>query len=102
MADEQDEASSLELIEKAELERRAEYEGWLVRKGGERFWASVVLSAVTDAQGRVLGYSDVTVDLTDHERTTRSLRRSEEHFRRLVDSLEDYALFGASRASPGT
>ncbi|HEY5947039.1 MAG TPA: ATP-binding protein, partial [Kofleriaceae bacterium] len=47
---------------------RFEDEGWRLRKDGTRFWANVVLSAVRDASGGLLGFSKVTRDLTDRRR----------------------------------
>ncbi|WP_224247443.1 sensor histidine kinase [Hyalangium gracile] len=67
--------------------------GWRVRKDGTRFWADVVLSAVRDASGQLLGYSKVTRDLTQHRATQERLRQSEERFRRLVEGVQDYAIF---------
>ena len=52
----------------ASSEGRFEDEGWRVRKDGSRFWASVVISAVRDANGALVGFSKVTRDLTDRKR----------------------------------
>ncbi len=46
---------------------RFEMEGWRVRKGGERFWASVTINAVHDEAGHLLGYAKVTRDLTERQ-----------------------------------
>ena len=43
---------------------RFEDEGWRLRKDGTPFWANVVLSAVRDELGRLVGYTKVTRDLT--------------------------------------
>src|SRR3712207_732672 len=43
---------------------RFEDEGWRVRKGGPRFWASVVIAALRDAEGELVGCGKVTRDLT--------------------------------------
>jgi PAS domain S-box-containing protein len=44
---------------------RFEDEGWRVRKDGSRFWASVVLTALHDASGKLVGFAKVTRDLTE-------------------------------------
>jgi PAS domain S-box-containing protein len=40
-------------------------EGWRLRKDGTRFWASVVLDAIRDESGELLGFAKVTRDITD-------------------------------------
>jgi len=47
---------------------RFEEEGWRVRKDGSRFWASVVLNAVRDSEGALLGFAKVTRDMTERKR----------------------------------
>ncbi len=42
-----------------------EEEGWRVRKDGSRFWAGVLITAVRDATGTLVGYAKVTRDLTE-------------------------------------
>jgi anti-anti-sigma regulatory factor len=44
---------------------RFEFEGWRIRKGGERFWANVILTPVRDADGRHIGFVKITRDLTE-------------------------------------
>ena len=44
---------------------RFEDEGWRVRKDGTRFWANVIVTALRDEQGRVVGFAKVTRDLTE-------------------------------------
>jgi PAS domain S-box-containing protein len=40
-------------------------EGWRLRKDGTRFWAGVVLTAVRNPAGELLGFSKITRDLTE-------------------------------------
>ena len=54
---------------------RFEEENWRVRKDGSRFWADVVITAVRDDQGKLLGFAKVTRDLTERKRTDELLRR---------------------------
>jgi len=42
-------------------------EGWRLRKNGQRFWASFVLTAMRDEQGVLIGYSKVIRDLSAHK-----------------------------------
>jgi PAS domain S-box-containing protein len=72
---------------------RYEEEGWRVRKDGSRFWASVVITALHDESGALLGFAKVTRDLSDRRRAEEELRRSEERFRLLVESVSDYAIY---------
>ena len=50
-------------------EGRFEEEGWRLRKGGSRFWANVVITAVWDAQNQLRGFAKVTRDLTERMRS---------------------------------
>jgi PAS domain S-box-containing protein len=44
-----------------------EEEGWRLRKDGTRFWANVVITAVHDPAGNLIGYGKVTRDLTERK-----------------------------------
>ncbi|AMR81197.1 PAS domain-containing hybrid sensor histidine kinase/response regulator [Cupriavidus nantongensis] len=81
-----------ELKAAAEL-GRFEDEGWRVRKDGSRFWANVIITALRDADGRLIGFGKVTRDLTEQRRAAEALRQSEESLRLLVEGVKDYALF---------
>jgi PAS domain S-box-containing protein len=60
-------------LEIAAAEGRFEEEGWRVRKDGSRFWANVVLSAVRDVRGTLLGFAKVTRDLTERRRAEQAV-----------------------------
>lgn len=53
------------LLAKAREAGRAVHEGWRVTKTGSKFWGSIVITALHDDSGNVIGYSKVTRDLTD-------------------------------------
>lgn len=72
---------------------RFEDEGWRVRKDGERFWASVIITALRDAGGARIGFAKVTRDLTERRNHEEELRRREEQVRLLVDAVKDHAIF---------
>jgi PAS domain S-box-containing protein len=69
-------------LERAAAEGRVEAEGWRVRKDGTRFWADVVVSAIRDSEGRLVGYAKVTRDLTERKRTEEALRSAQEELAR--------------------
>lgn len=82
-----------EELEIAQKEGRVEDEGWRVRKDGTRFWANVLITALRDDDGKLLGFAKVTRDLTKRRADEEELRQSEQRFRLLVQSVQDYAIF---------
>jgi PAS domain S-box-containing protein len=52
-------------LEVAAREGRFEDEGWRVRKDGTTFWANVVITALHDDTGKLVGFAKVTRDLTE-------------------------------------
>jgi PAS domain S-box-containing protein len=56
-----------------------EDEGWRVRGDGTRFWATVLITAVHDKDGKLRGFSKLTRDTTERKRT-------EERFQRVVEA----------------
>lgn len=65
---------------------RFEDEGWRIRKDGSRFWANVIITAIRDKQGRLIGYGKVTKDLTERKQAEEQLR---ELSRRVFQAQED-------------
>jgi PAS domain S-box-containing protein len=57
--------------------RAGRYEGevWRVRKDGSRFWARVVVTALRDAAGALVGYGEVTRDMSEQLHATEQLRK---------------------------
>lgn len=68
---------------------RHETTGWLVRRDGTQFWASVVFTAVRDRAGKVNGYVMTARDLTRWREQELTLRSVEQ----MVDSIADFEVF---------
>lgn len=54
----------VEAVEKG----RSEETGWHMRKDGSRFWANAIATAVRDLDGKLLGFVNVTRDLSERQR----------------------------------
>ena len=75
-------------------EGRFEGEGWRVRKDGTRFWAHVVIDPIrSPGSGELLGFAKITRDLSEREAAAELLKRSEDQFNLLVQSVTDYAIY---------
>lgn len=83
----------------AAQEGRFEDEGWRVRKDGSRFWANVIITAVHDETGKLIGFAKVTRDFTERMQTQLALQkevgerqRAEMRLRESEKSLRDLSL----------
>ena len=77
-----------ELLKKAFQTGRAVQEGWRVRKDKSHFWANVVITAVRNDSGDVIGYSKFTHDLTQKKNAEDTLRKNAEELQHKNDALE--------------
>ncbi len=69
-------------LREAATESRYEEEGWRIRKDGSRFWANLVVTALMDDNGALVGFSAIIRDLTER-------KRAEEELTRLNAELEE-------------
>jgi PAS domain S-box-containing protein len=65
------------VLETARRTGKYEAEGWRVRKDGTRFWASVVVDAIRDGTGRLIGFAKITRDLTERRAAEEQLRQAQ-------------------------
>ncbi|ACU58868.1 PAS domain-containing sensor histidine kinase [Chitinophaga pinensis] len=70
-----------QLISEAMKTGKAAHEGWRMRKDGTRFWGSIVITALHDADRQVIGFSKVTRDLTER-------KLAEDRIRQYASDLE--------------
>jgi len=107
--DRQDERHPEYELEIAVRDGHYEEEGWRVRKDGSRFWANVVITALRNAEGGLVGFAKVTRDISDRRRLQEERDRSalaladgnrelEAANKRLAQSVEDQAQFLAVAA----
>jgi PAS domain S-box-containing protein len=54
-----------------------EAEGWRLRKDGSRFWAHVVIDAIRDDTGTLMGFAKITRDMTERRAVEEQLRQSQ-------------------------
>ncbi len=65
-------------LETARREGRYAAEGWRARKDGSRFWAGVVVDAIHDDDGVLIGFAKITRDLTERREAELELEQSRE------------------------
>jgi len=65
-------------LEVARREGRFETEGWRLRKDGSRFRAHVVIDAIPDEAGDVVGFAKVTRDITERMEAQQALEQARE------------------------
>jgi PAS domain S-box-containing protein len=75
---EEDRAGGLpaQTLATARAEGRFEREGWRVRKDGTRFWAHVVVDAIRDETGELIGFAKVIRDVTERKQAAKALERA--------------------------
>ena len=80
------------VLETVRRDGRFEGEGWRRRKDGSRFWASVVIDAIKDDDGKLVGFAKITRDMTEKRAAQQALTEAEQRFRILVQGVTDYAI----------
>lgn len=65
-------------LEHAKLHGKWEAQGWRVRKDGSRFWANVVINAICDNLGTLVGFAKVTRDITEWREAQEALKKTQE------------------------
>jgi len=76
-------------LELARITGRYEEEGWRVRKDGTSFFANVIITALRDPSGELLGFGKVTRDVTERQRARRQVNELHERLERAVRATRD-------------
>jgi PAS domain S-box-containing protein len=110
---EEDRKSGLpeKLLAQALSEGSVSVEGWRITKSGSRFWANILITAIKDPSGKLIGYSKVTRDLTERKKAEDNLRQyaeelevrneelrlSEDRYHKMISEVQDYAIILLSK-----
>ena len=86
------------ILAQAAKDGKALHEGWRLRRDGTSFWGSVVMTALHDENGRVIGFTKVTRDLTEKKQseekllaTWRALEQKNRELERINEELSSFA-----------
>jgi PAS domain S-box-containing protein len=82
-----------QLLARVRAQGRIESEGWRKRKDGSRFWSFAVIEPIKDERRNLIGFANVTRDMTEREAARQALAESERQLRLLVRGVTDYALY---------
>ncbi len=66
------------ILARATQQGQSEDEGWRIRKNASRFWASVVVTALRDSAGTLLGFAKLTRDTTKTREKEQALTKAKE------------------------
>lgn len=79
-------------VEEATRTGRAERESVRIRKGGERFWVNEIMTAIHDEQGRLVGFTKISRDITERKKADEALFDSRQRLQIVLDSIADHAI----------
>ena len=65
-----------EALDSARKKGRFQFRGWQLRKDGTRFLADVQIHAIRDSAGTLLGFADITCDVTEREQIAQRLEEA--------------------------
>jgi PAS domain S-box-containing protein len=76
--EEQQRGEPARALQVAAYEGKCVVEGWQVRRDKSLFWASIVIEAVRDEVGTLVGFVKITRDITERREAQASLERAQE------------------------
>jgi PAS domain S-box-containing protein len=63
-------------LQTAAAQGRYEAEAWRMRKDGSLFWANVVIDAIHDEDGQLIGFAKITRDITERRNAQQELQKA--------------------------
>ncbi len=75
-AEDRENGSPQHALNTAASEGRFEKEGWRFRKDGSQFWASVVIDAIKDDSGVLIGFAKITRDISEKKKAEQALEEA--------------------------
>lgn len=75
------------ILREALLSGNARDEGWRIRKDNSTFWANVIITSLTDVDGEVYGFLNITHDLTEKRKAEEEIKRSRDFYLKLLDDF---------------
>jgi PAS domain S-box-containing protein len=76
--EDRDQGDPQSALDTAARDGRVEREGWRMRKDGTRFWCHVIIDAIHDDDGKLLGFAKITRDITERKKAQESLDQARE------------------------
>jgi PAS domain S-box-containing protein len=67
-----------DILARAARDGQTQEEGWRIRKDGSRFWANVVITALHNSNGNLLGFAKLTRDTTENRERAEALTKAKE------------------------
>jgi len=80
------------LINEAATHSKVIHEGWRVRKDGSRFWANILITAIHDERGNVIGFTKILRDRTATKLSEDQLQVYEDRHIKMILEITDYAI----------
>jgi PAS domain S-box-containing protein len=89
LQEDRDQGKPEEELRIAAASGRSETEHWRIRKDGSRFWATVVITAVRNSSGSLLGFSEISRDISVRKAAEEHLEQMEGRYRGLLEAAPD-------------
>ena len=65
------------------------FEAEYIRKDGTKLFAEISVSLIRDAGGKPIGFRGISRDTTERKKAEDALKKSEERYRNMLDSIQD-------------